>query len=293
MDESKIAISAIVPACQRVGELRKTLLRIQSCDPPPAEILVHADGSGANVLDLVQSEFPSVRLLLSVCSLGPGGSRDRLIREARHTWIANFDDDSYPLDAGYFGSVLKAVDASPHSAVFSASTFHQDHQIPLPSPSAHHLNVPVFSGCGCVYNKIWYERTRGYVPVPVAYGMEEVDLSLQLHALGGVILEVPRLRVYHKDPYATRPSDDALAYSIANIALLGFLRYPVILWPLVPLQLLSRIVWAVRQGWTQGLWRGVRMIPGHLRLYARYRAPVPATKVISWLLHRHSRPASV
>lgn len=292
MDESKYAISAIVPACQRVQELRKTLLRIQSCDPPPAEILVHADGSDSNVLAAIRSEFPTVRLVSSVGHLGPGGSRDRLIREARNTWVANFDDDSYPLDPGYFESVAQAVEASPHCAVFSATTLHQDHQIPLPSPSAHHLNVPVFSGCGCVFNKDWYMRTRGYVPIPVAYGMEEVDLSLQLHALGGVILEAPQLRVYHKDPYATRPSDDVLAYSLANIALLGFLRYPVILWPLVPLQLMSRIIWAVRRGWTQGLWRGVSLIPGHLQLYARYRAPVPATKVLSWLLHRHSPPAS-
>lgn len=292
MDESKHAISAIVPACQRVRELRKTLLRIQSCDPAPAEILVHADGSDSSVLAMVQSEFPTVRLVSSVRSLGPGGSRDRLIREAAHTWIANFDDDSYPLDADYFRSALQAVLESPECAVFSAITLHQE---PLGTPSIrsdHSSEVPVFSGCGCVYNKAWYERTLGYVPVPVAYGMEEVDLSLQLHALGGVILEAPQLRIYHKDPYATRPSDEVLAYSIANIALLGFLRYPVMLWPMVPFQLLSRILWAVRRGWGSGLWQAVQIIPGHLCRYAGYRAPVPAFKVLTWLLKRHSPSTS-
>jgi GT2 family glycosyltransferase len=292
MDEARIAISAIVPACQRVRELRETLHRIQSCRPAPAEILVHADGSDSSVLDMVRLEFPTVRLVSSDCLLGPGGSRDRLVREAFHNWIANFDDDSYPLDADYFEAVRQAVEASPDCAVFSAITLHDQDVDPSSTCTVKRSEIPVFSGCGCIYNKTWYERTRGYVPVPVAYGMEEVDLSLQLHALGAVILETPQLRVYHKDPYATPPSDNVLAYSIANIALLGYLRYPVILWPLVPLQLLSRIVWAVRRGWTAGLRQAFCIIPRHLRRYTSYRMPLPALSVLSWLAKRHSPSTS-
>ena len=34
-----------------------------------------------------------------------------------------------------------------------------------------------FSGGGCAYRKTRYLEIGGYVPIPTAYGMEEVDLA--------------------------------------------------------------------------------------------------------------------
>lgn len=287
-----IAISAIVPTCHRMDELRKTLRRINDCDPTPSEILVHVDGSHPEVLALLESEFPAVRTVSSIPSLGPGGSRNRLIHEASHPWIANFDDDSFPVDRGYFARIAENISTFPDTAIFSATTVHDETAPPLESPAGIPKKVPVFSGCGCVYNKSWYLKTWGYVPLPVAYGMEEVDLSLQLYALAGKILEIPQLRVFHHDPYAATPSNEVLACSIANIALFGFLRYPVVLWPFVPLQIFSRILWAVRRGWSGGIFSGLTMIPCHLAKYAKYRNPIAATKALSWVRQRHEKPLS-
>ena len=49
----------------------------------------------------------------------------------------------------------------------------------------------------CVYRRSAFLEAGGYVPLPVAYGMEEVDLALRLHSRGGKILTTPWLRVFH------------------------------------------------------------------------------------------------
>lgn len=283
------SISAIIPAFRRVSELRHTLEQILNCSPAPDEVLVHADGADPAVLKLIQEQFPQIRLSSSQHLLGPGGSRDVLIKAAKCPWVANFDDDSHPIDRDYFLRVAASISSFPQAAILSAITIHSAAAPPGRSTPATR-KIPVFSGCGCVYNKSWYKRTFGYVALPVSYGMEEIDLSLQLYALGGEIVESTQLRVHHHDPYAETPSDSILAYSIANIALLAYLRFPPALWLLVPFQLLSRIIWALRRGWKGGIVRGLLIIPGHLRKYCAHRLPLPAATVLSWLKLRHSRP---
>ena len=71
-------------------------------DPSPQEILVHID-AGDDTTETLLKEFfsPRVRWIQSSTRQGPGGGRNRLIREAKYPLIASFDDDSWPLDPNY------------------------------------------------------------------------------------------------------------------------------------------------------------------------------------------------
>lgn len=276
-----VPISVIIPAWRRVGALRKTLGVIHACDPAPSEILVHADSGEPTILRMVQEEFPEVVVLSSTDLLGPGGARNRLIAAAKHELVANFDDDSFPRHTDYFARVMMLAKCFPDAAMFSAASQEKEWR------KAAFLKTAVPSGCGCVFRKSWFAQTTGFVPLPIAYGMEEVDIGLQLHALGGVIVHDPFLRVLHDHPSASTMDAGINAQVMANTALLPFLRYPWWLWPAGIWQVARRVLHCLLHGWTPGLAQGLRMIPSFLTDHRQQRQPVSALKVLSWLLLRH------
>ena len=217
MSESSASprFSALVPTHARFDLLARTLDRLLACEPAPAEILVHVDAGNSALRDAVTEHYPQVRCLFSETRLGPGGSRNRLLAAAAHDWVASFDDDSYPAQADWFARAAELVRAFPEAAVFSAASHAPEWQ------SLQLRCIGVFSGCGCVFHKPWFLRTRGFVPLAIAYGMEEVDLSLQLHALGGRLIHDPLLRVNH-EPAPDRPGRAAGVRRLAHDA--GLMR---------------------------------------------------------------------
>jgi GT2 family glycosyltransferase len=67
-------IAAIVTAYKRIEQTLATLRVIQSCTPPPDEILVHIDANEIDCEEAVQKAFPMVRVLRGDERLGPGAT---------------------------------------------------------------------------------------------------------------------------------------------------------------------------------------------------------------------------
>lgn len=276
-------VSAVVPACERVAELLRCLAAIEACVPRPAEVIVYVDGGSQTVLEAVRSGFPQVRLLWGEDFVGPGGARNRLVEAASHELVANFDDDSLPVGRDYFARVMRGFERFPDMAVLTAASQACEKEM------AGYTWVGIFSGCGCVFARSWFLRTRGHVPLRVAYCMEEVDVSAQLHALGGMVIHDPALWVDHlktgKPSFSTTEAD---AQVLANVALFAFLRYPLVLAPLGLWNVLRQVLFMVRRGLVAGAVQGLRLVPGHLLRYRSYRAVVPLRAMASWLwLRRH------
>ena len=108
----------------------------------------------------------------------------------------------------------------PEAAMISAASMDSEWRRP------EYLNLAVSSGCGCVFRKSWFAKTTGFVPLPIAYAMEEVDVSLQLHALGGKIVHDPFLRVLHDRVLPDVADATTNAHILANAALPPYLRFP-------------------------------------------------------------------
>jgi GT2 family glycosyltransferase len=216
-----VAITAIVAAYQRIEQTLETLKRIKACRPQPDEITVHVDGHQIRCRDAIRQAFPQIKVITSSESIGPGGGRNRLISEARNEWVASFDDDSFPLDADYFARVAALFTKYPEAAVLSAAIYHQGESIGEAEGTPQW--VADFIGCGCVYRRDAFLKTSGYVPLTIAYGMEEVDIGLRLLANGQRILKTPWLRVYHDTRLKHHANPNIVAAGIANRALLAFL----------------------------------------------------------------------
>ena len=285
-------VTAVIPAHRRLDKLLNTLQIINGCEPAPSEILVHVDGASSEIVQVLEQRFPQVRVLSSQELVGPGGARNRLIEAANNELVANFDDDSFPAHQDYFENVLAVARLQPDAAIFSAQIMTHLPKADEPAPKPLDWQITMFAGCGCVFRKSWFVKTQGFVPIPLAYFMEEADLSLQLHALGAQMVQTSRLRVCHLNPREGTPNTHITSYSIANIALLGYLRYPPLLWPLIPLQITSRILWLSQRRWFKGIVAGLFLAPSHVMKYASYRKRVSARAVLSWLIERR-RPESL
>lgn len=278
-------ISAIVTAYERIEQALATLKVIQNCEPRPDEILVHVDGNRRHCAEVIKEVFPEVRVLLSNENIGPGGGRNKLIAAAAHELVASFDDDSYPIDSDYFARARQLFANHADASVICAALYHRGETIALDEHKAEW--TADFSGGACIFRRDAFLGAGGYVPLPVAYGMEEADLALRLHSRGGRILTSSWLRVFHDTDLRRHSDPRVTAGSIANLALLAYLRYPASLWPVGLGQCANRVLWLVRHGRWRGIGRGVTMIPKYLRAHRQYRLPLSYQAVKSyWALRR-------
>src|SRR5215213_1626207 len=274
-------LSVIVTAYERIEQTLATLRVIQSCVPAPDEILVHVDANQIACENAIKITFPNVRVLRSEQQVGPGGGRNKLVEAAQFELIASFDDDSYPIDSDYFARALRIFETFPEASLICAALYHAGESIGLDDRSAHW--TADFSGGACSLQKKAFLNAGGYVPLPVAYGMEEVDLAIRLHSQGGKILTTRWLRVFHNTDLKRHGDPRVTAGSIANLALLAYLRYPVSLWGIGVGQCANRLLWLLKHGRRRGTFKGVTMIPAHVWAYHRYRLTVSSKVVRSYL----------
>jgi hypothetical protein len=146
--------------------------------------------------------------------------------------------------------------------------------------------VADFVGAGCAYRRDRFLATTGYVPLASAYGMEEVDLALRLHAAGQRVLQSDWLRVEHDTALVHHASAAVTAASITNIALLTYLRYPISLWGIGAWQGIRRIAWLLAHNRRRGIARGLAAIPASLRRHAALRSPISPRALMSYLALR-------
>ena len=281
-----LSVTAIITAHKRIERTLKTLEVILHCDPTPAEVIVHVDQNQTDCADAIRQSFPDVKVLVSETQLGPGGARNKLLKAAKYDLVASFDDDSFPLDSNYFARAETIYRKLPNASIICATLYHPG-EVVAPDDQ-YGAWCADFTGGACVYDRRAFLATGGYVPLPIAYGMEEVDLALRLHAQGGRILKTTWLRVFHDTNLDRHADPEVTSRSIANLALLAYLRYPPSLWPLGVVQCANRILWLVRHKRWRGIGLGISMIPRHLRVHQKYKMRIGHKYIRSYLALRRA-----
>jgi GT2 family glycosyltransferase len=289
---SNCRVTVAIPTYRRPDALLKALEQVYQCNPKPDEIIIHIDG-GDTVTEAVlqNSEFKDIVIIKNIAKVGPGGGRNVAIARAKNPIVASFDDDSYPIDSDYFARLLQLFEIFPKAAVIGSAIFHQNETI---TPDEYTATWAAdFVGCGCAYRRDVFLQTKGYVQLPLAYGMEETDLSLRLHHLGWGVLQSPWLRVFHDTKLGHHNNPKITAASIANQALLAYLRYPVSLWWLGGMQCLSRVSWLMRHQRWNGIMAGVFSIPGLIQQQHHHRQTVSSKSLLSYLRLRRSGTSDI
>ena len=291
-ESESLRISAIVVAYDRLEATITTLEKLEQCSPPPDEILLHIDGGRMDIERAIRAAFPQIRIFVSDTNVGPGGGRNLLLEKASGDLIASFDDDSYPMNPDYFSRLQLLGRRFPQAAVFAANIKERgqpENQSPMEEQPQW---VADFVGCGCAYQRRFFHHTQGYVPMAIAYGMEEADLALRIHARGGKIRYSPELAIYHDTDLSHHCTPQIACFQLTNTALLPFLRYPLYLFPIAALQFLHKLFDTLRRRRFQGALLGLASVVPYLFRHRRWRRTIPGKAILSFLqLRRHPRSA--
>jgi GT2 family glycosyltransferase len=271
--DSTVPISVIIPTYDRGMAVLSVLDKIQECDPKPTEILVHIDLSDGILERELNRRFPNTIVLESPIRLGPGGGRHRCLLACNTPYAVSFDDDSYPVDTDFFSSVEQLFSKHSHVAVFEANVWHRHEPAKVRTKSL--VPTPSYIGCGYAIRVAAYGQVRGHLPRhPVSYGMEEMDLSIQLFEAGWQILQAGNLRVFHDTELKHHQSSEITSGTIANVGLYAFLHYPFIGWGRGFLQLSNKVFYCIRMGRIGGICSGLFSIPGECYRNRQYRKPI-------------------
>ena len=122
---NSVDVSVVIPAFTRPGKLVDSLEKIAACDPPPREILVHVDDDNAEVKAALSESSVQVTPVVSELRIGPGGGRNRLLHEATSTYVASFDDDSYPTQKDYFQRAVDVMEQAPGAGAERGGKFNK------------------------------------------------------------------------------------------------------------------------------------------------------------------------
>jgi glycosyltransferase involved in cell wall biosynthesis len=285
----KVPVAVIIPTYNRGTAVISVLEKVLACNPLPAEIWVHIDESDGLLERQLMGRFPSVCVLTSISRLGPGGGRHRCLLACCEPYAVSLDDDSFPLDQDFFATVDRLFSTNPEAGIFGAQIQHRGE--PTNSRTDALRRIPNFIGCGHAIRLAAYRRVRGYLPVPASYEIEEADLSLQLFHVGWAIYESGELRVFHDTDLAHHQSAEVTSAAITNVALNGFLHYPLLAWSLAAIQVLGKVAYCARIGRFSGILSGIWRIPGACWRNRRFRHPVSWKTLVAYLSFRRSDSA--
>lgn len=285
MNNDKCAITVAIPTFKRKEKLLISLKKILQCNPQPDEIIVHIDNNDSSTEQLIKQKYPDIKIIKSQTRIGPGGGRNRIINEAINSIVASFDDDSYPIDTDYFNRLLTLFKKLPNAAIIGAEIYHIDESIKADLYAAEKTSN--FIGCGCAYRRDVFQQTTGYVNLPLAYGMEEVDLALRLVDLNCEIIHSSWLRVFHNTRLEHHNNPKITAASIANQMLLTYLRYPILFWGFGFLQCFNRVFWLIKHGRSKGIVRGAFLIPLLILKHFSDRKTVSSDSLNKYLKYRN------
>jgi GT2 family glycosyltransferase len=192
-----MSLSIMITTRNRLQDLKRTCEVLRRLDPPPAEILITADGCTDNTVAFVKSEMPEARLVVNETGLGSVASRDRMMREARGDFVLSLDDDSYPEQLDCVALIGKIIRDYPGLAVLHFPQRTDEYPETLSARDFGEMRLTrSFANSGAVLMKSIYLRLAGFEP-RFFHAYEEPDYALQCVAAGYKIYYHPAITIRH------------------------------------------------------------------------------------------------
>ena len=113
------SISIAITTHNRLQDLRKTLEALAAWRGQFDQILVCADGCSDGTQEYIRKNYPEIHLMENNPGRGSIPSRNRLISESPSPLVLLLDDDSYPMEADFFKTVLQVMQEHPDIGVLT------------------------------------------------------------------------------------------------------------------------------------------------------------------------------
>jgi GT2 family glycosyltransferase len=270
----------------RRAELERACAVLEQLDPPPAEILVCADGCTDSTGELLATKEPPYRVFEIAGGRGSIPNRDMMMREATAEVVLSVDDDSYPLEVDAIARVRRLFENEPKLAVASFPQRTDEFPETLAQTDFGPRKViGSYASSSAALRRSVYLELDGY-ELLFAHVYEEPDYALRCFAAGYEVRFEPVLTVRHHFTGTQRNEIRNHHLQARNEYWSALIRCP---WPWLPFvakyRALRQLGYAMKRGWRWVVrepvwwWQAMRGIP---RALARRKA-LPWGKYLGWI----------
>jgi hypothetical protein len=214
-------VSVAILSYNRCDELKKSLNELLRNGDCWHEIIVADNGSSDGTVELLRSEFPTVRLIQTGGNYGVFGS-NLAYKAATGDWVLSLDDDSCPIlesfgalhdilmECGYAAAIALSVRRQQVKGSFKGQTF------PLPKAFG-------FSSAGVLFNRRALADIGTYDPELFLF-TNELHWTARALSRGWTLFKADNVSVIHRSAPSNR-SDAMQAYFYTRNMLLFLLRF--------------------------------------------------------------------
>ena len=198
------AVAICIATHNRREDLTRTLREIARLDPPPAEIIIAADGCTDGTPEFVARECPAVRLIVHDEARGSIPSRNEMASVCTSEVFLSLDDDSYPIKTDFISRVAQLF--AENSALAVASFPQRTDEFPATltqmdfGPSRF---TGTYANSGAAIRRLVFNALGGY-PDFFRHAYEEPDFALRCCAAGWQVRHETALTIRHHFTSAMR-----------------------------------------------------------------------------------------
>jgi len=196
---SEPLVTVNILSYNRMDELRFTLQKVFEQDYKNIEVIVvdnaSTDGSG----DMVETEFPEVKLIRLNKNIGVAGW-NRGFEVANGEYVLVLDDDSYP-EIGSISAGVKIIENNELVAVVGFTIFNAHHNLienkeEYVKSHGQIFETSGFIGCGALIKRNVFLKLNGFDNSIFLY-YNELEFAIRAKNAGYKILFLPNARVTH------------------------------------------------------------------------------------------------
>ena len=193
----KPTVAVCIATHNRRADLENTLAVLAHLDPPPAEVLITADGCTDGTVEWLRAQYPHHRLTVNAQARGSTGSRDAMFRAATSDIVLILDDDSHPIETDFLGRLPQLFESHPRAAVL---TFPQRSDEFPGSLQATDFGPSYLAGtyvnCATAIRRAVFLELGGY-PEEFRIAYDEPDFALRCVSAGWKVRYETSLTIRH------------------------------------------------------------------------------------------------
>jgi GT2 family glycosyltransferase len=283
---NRLNFSIMITTRNRLEDLKRTSRALQRLNPPPAEILITADGCTDGTVEFVRTHLPAARLTVNAYGRGSVASRDRMLREAACDLVLALDDDSYPEQTDCLARLAALFAERPRLAVAHFPQHTDEYPATLAQTYFGEAQLTrSFANSGACFRRSIYLQLSGFES-RFFHMYEEPDYALQCTEVGFEVYFTPIITIRHHWSGQSRNELRVHRQHARNELWSAALRCPFpFVFPVVAWKMFSQFRFAFRRGPAWLLrepiwwWEAFMGLPGILR----NRKPVSWAGYRQWL----------
>ena len=263
--------------------LRKNLPAVLAQSQPDYEVVVVDNGSADGSVELLDREFPGVRVVRLPENRGFAGGNNAALPFCRGEYLVRLNNDARP-EPDWLGRLVAAADANPRVGVVASKLVEEgglldsagDRYLTSWAADKRGVHEPpasfdradgIFGACGgaALYRRRLVDEI-GFFEEDFFLIYEDVDLSFRARLMGWEVVYVPGAVVHHAvGASVDRVPDLKLYYQYRNSEYVWIRNVPGrLLWKHAPVAVLQRLV---------EVWEAWRL-RGRFRIYLRAKRDV-------------------